>query len=201
MGDPVTRIVNASRRARRAIALAVLVMVLVASGFAVQLALSSVLDVNAEVREKREAIGRLQAIAGLKAGLMREREMASPSAGAEFLEGETEAVIRGNMQKHLSEVITAQNANVLSISNVPDLTVNGVRYVGVGADISGTVEAVYNAVLSVETSKPMIVRSANLWLSGSIGPNVRQAPEISAQLRVYGALRSDLGVPQAGTVQ
>jgi general secretion pathway protein M len=197
MTELLVRIINAPRRTRRAIAFGIPAVGILVVGLAVQSALSSVLDARAELLAKRETVGRLKAIAALKDGLLREREAALPSAGSEFLEGETEAVIRGNMQKHLSDVIGAQNANVLSISNVPDLIIDGVRYVGVGADISGTVEAVFHALVSVETSKPLIVRNANMWLSGSVDPNATSPPEISAQLKVYGALRSELGAPEA----
>lgn len=198
MADPTSRIVNASLRTRRFMALLLLLVCLVAGVGLSWIAVSSLTGLRADIREKRETIGRLQAIVDLKPALMRESASALPTEREDFLEGDSEAVVRGNMQTHLTRIVSDQNANLLSVSNVPELEIDGARYVGIRADLSGTVDAVHNAIFAIETSKPLIIREASIWLSGPDQlPGATQAPQISAQIRIYGALRPDFKVPAA----
>ena len=84
--------------------------------------------------------------------------------------------------------------SLLSVGNVPDLEMAGVRYVGMRADLSGTVETIYNAVLAIETARAVFISEASVWQSGGgqTKGEIIRAPEISAQVHVYGALNPDL---------
>lgn len=197
MADPLSRIVRASLPARRALALGLLAAAVVAAGSVVWIAGSSIGDLRREFAEKREALGRYQTIAALKPALARDNKAAAADGG-DFLEGDSEAVAHGNMQRQLNAILSEQNANLLSISNIPELQVGNARYVGIRADLSGPVDAVYNAIFAIETSKAMIIRNASIWLSGfDEGQAAARAPEILARIQVYGALRPDLEAPQA----
>lgn len=198
MADPTSRLVNAPLRTRRLTALLLLVICIAAgTGFS-WVALSSLTSQRAQNLEKRETIGRLQAIAALKPLLMQESAAPLPTAREDFLEGDSEAVVRGNMQAHINTVVSEQKASLLSVSNVPDVEIDGARYVGIRADLAGTVDAVHNAIFAMETSKPLIIREASIWLSGPDQiPGATLAPQISAQIRVYGALRPDFAAAEA----
>lgn len=196
MSDPLSRIVRASLPTRRALALGLFAAAAVAAGCVIWVAVSSIGDLRSEIAEKREALGRYQTIAALKPALARENKAAAADGG-DFLEGESEAVAHGNMQRQLNEILSEQNANLLSISNIPELHVGNARYVGIRADLSGPVDAIYNAIFAIETSKSMIIRNASIWLSGfDEGQAMARAPEILAQIQVYGALRPELEAAQ-----
>lgn len=196
MTDPVVAIVNAPLRFRQALAVGLLLAGVCASVLLVWWTVASLAALRSQVVEKRETIGRLQAIVALKEALQHEGDAALPGAGQNFLEGQTEAVVRGNIQTKLGNLIGTQGASLISISNASDMDIGNVRYLGVRADLSGTVEAVRNAILSIETTTPMIVRTASIWLSSSAGGGV-EAPQLTAQISVYGPLPSG-DVKQAG---
>lgn len=197
MADPLARVINAPLRVRRLTALLLLLACLAAGIGLSWLALTSLTGLRAEIREKRETIGRLQAIAALKPLLVQEGSAAVPTVREDFLEGDSEAVMRGNMQTSLTAMVGEGNVNLLSTSNIPDLEIDGARYVGIRADLSGTVDAVHNAIFAIETSRPLIIREASIWLSGPDQlPGATDAPRISAQIRIYGALRPDFKAPE-----
>ncbi|MCV3243105.1 type II secretion system protein GspM [Mesorhizobium sp. ZC-5] len=197
MAAPISRVINAPLRTRRLIALLLFLAILAAVATSSWIAVSSLIGLRADVLEKRETVGRLQAIAALKPLLVQESNTALPTEREDFLEGDSEAVVRGNMQTRLTAMVGERNVNLLSASNVPDLNIDGARYVGIRADLSGTVDAVHNAIFAIETSKPLIIREASIWLSGPDQlPGATQAPHISVQIRLYGALRQDFKAPE-----
>ncbi len=157
------------------------------------IALSVIGQLERDVQDKRELAGRLQAVAALKPALLAQAQAKLlPSDSAEFLAGESVAVVRGSMQAQASAIASAQGANLLSVSNGPEMESHGVRYLGIDIDFSGTVEAVHNTVLALEASQPLIVRSASFWLSGPPQtPGAAQPSELTAQIHVFGALRPD----------
>lgn len=196
--DPLTRIVNAPRRARQAIALGLFMLAITIFAGTVWLATSSIRQARFDVQEKREMLGRLQAIAALKPALLKEDQIAAGNK-SDFLEGESEAVVRGNLQAQLNAIFSAQNANLLSIGNTPDLDIDGARYIGIRADLSGTVEAIHNSILAVETSRALLINQASIWQSGPVqGAGAAQPPEISAQIHIYGALSPSFQARAAG---
>ena len=199
MANLVSRTINASLATRRAIALALLFIAFGAIAGIVWLGAGSIARQRLEIVEKRETAGRLQAIAALKPGLEQEASLATSAAASEdFLEGESEAVIRANLQAQLNSIAAAQNATLQSVSNLPELEIDGARFIGMRADLSGTVEAVHNTVFAIETVKPLVIRDTSIWLSGADqGIGATQAPEISTQIRIYGALSPDLKSPAA----
>jgi general secretion pathway protein M len=199
MADPVSRVVRASPRARRVIALGLLAAVAALAGCLTWLAVSSIGALQREIAYKRETLGRFQAIVALKPALLRDSTAgAVPQDSGDFLEGKSEAIALSNMQRQLSSIFSDQRANLVSISNIPELRVGDARYVGIRADLSGSVDAVYNAIFAIEISKSLIIRSASMWVSDvGQGPAATQAPEIFAQVQVYGALRPELATPAA----
>jgi hypothetical protein len=57
-------------------------------------------------------------------------------------------------------------------------------------------EAVHDTIFAIESSGPMLIRDASIWLSGyEQAAETTQAPEISAQIRIYGPQRPDFTMP------
>jgi hypothetical protein len=199
--NPIIWIINAPKKIRQAIAGGVfLVLVGMILGVA-WLAVSSIQEARQNIRDKREMLGRLQAIATLRPALLQEDSFGVENS-ADFLEGGNEALARGNLQAKLTAIASAQNANLLSIGNVPDLEINGSRYIGLRVDLAGPMDAVYNVVVAIETAAVVFINEASIWDSGAGQAGGATAPpEISAQIHVYGALSLDLQKLAAGASQ
>jgi hypothetical protein len=201
MADPVSRIINLPLWRRRILALAVLI--LVSGGFALLSwsALAALGNSISAVEEKRLMLGRLQAMAALKPSLERDRLAIAADDTAGFLDGETEAVVRGNMQTRLTAIASTTSATLLSIGNISPYEVDGVRYIGMRVDLSGPVEAIHGMIFEIEAGRPaFIIRQASIWTGGG-QQATSSPPEISAQLQVYAPLRPDVEVQEAAPSQ
>jgi general secretion pathway protein M len=165
-------------------------------GFIFWSATAFLTQLQVDVREKRETLGRLGSVAALKSALMQQERAGTPVDTHDFLDGESVAIVRGNMQTQVSALISAQSANLLSAGNAPEMTIDGADYLGMRVDISGTLEAVHNAIFAIESSGPLIIRDITMWVSGG-DPTGRgiEAPELSAQIQVYGAVKPNLVAP------
>lgn len=186
--DPLVRVLNASLAARRGLALALLVLVMGCGLAVIGSIFSSLAQEHQAITEKRQLTGKLEAFAKLRNTLSADMKPSSGSGDAgEFLLGNTEALARATLQTQLSDLISARGATLSSASNLPAIDDAGARYVGIRADISGTVDAVHSAVLAIEAaSPPLIIREAALWRNENDG-GASAAPQIAAQLHVYGA--------------
>lgn len=196
MGDLLVRLLNAGAAARRATAFGSLALVGLVVTLLVYALLSSTFGLARDLLVKRELAGRLQAIAAMKPALLKQAEQA-PSAqdGDGFLQGENEALVRSNLQAQIGTIATVQGATLISISNAPAIDQSGLRYLGVDVDLSGTVETVHDTISSIETTSPLVIRNASVWVSGGEQEGATQAPELTAQLQVYGALKPEAGRP------
>jgi hypothetical protein len=197
IAEATSRLINARLHTRRIVAVALLVAAIGSLGGVAWVAVSAVAQTSHAIQEKREIVGRLRAVAALKPALMQDEAAGPPSVGSEdFLEGDSEAVARGNLQTRLTEIVSARNANLTSVSNVPELDLNGARYIGIRADLTGTMEAIHDTIFAIESSGPILIRDASIWLSGyEQAAETTQAPEISAQIRIYGAPRPAFTMP------
>lgn len=189
--DRLTSLLNAPKALRRSVALILLVFAFaIVAGF-IWLAAGSLTNAAALVTAKREQLGNLQSIIGLREALSgRDVSSIETISGPEFLRGTSEAVIRGNLQSRLSAIAAAHGVNILSVGNTPIRQRGNVRYAGLRADFSGTNEAIHATLFDIETSKPyLVIRNAvirsTLRSQGSVseGP-----PELVVQIQFYGAL-------------
>ena len=102
----LSAILNTSPPLRRLIALALAVVAACLCAWVAFAAFDSVASARAGIEEKRELLGQLQNVAALAKRLDSD---ASPVAAAtpEFLTGESEAIIRGGLQKRLNAIAAA----------------------------------------------------------------------------------------------
>ncbi len=199
--DRLTSLINAPRALRRAVALLILCGAIAASAGFVWMTVGSLTDAASAVRAQREQLGNLQSIIGLRQALADRDVSASESlSGPEFLQGASEAVIRGNLQSRLSAIAAAHGVKILSVGNTPIRQRGNVRYAGLRADFSGTNEAIHATLFDIETSKPyLVIRDASIrstlssQAAGNQGP-----PELVVQIQFYGALPPGGSGPEAG---
>lgn len=198
-GDLLVRLLNARDGVRQATAFGLLALVGIGVAFAGYATLSSTIELGRDLYAQREIADRLKAVAAMKPVLLKQAERAPSAQDSEsFLQGESEALVRSNLQAEIGAIAAAQGANLISISNVSAVEKSGVRYLGVGIDLSGTVETVHNTIFAIETSAPLVIQSASVWLSGGTHEGATQPPELTAQLQVYGALKPDIATSASG---
>ncbi|MER8647895.1 type II secretion system protein GspM [Mesorhizobium sp. M0586] len=187
----LSAILNTSPPLRRLIALALAVVAACLCAWLVFAAFDSVASARAGIEEKRALLGQLQNVAALAKRLDSD---ASPEATAspEFLTGESEAVIRGGLQKRLNAIAAANGVSVLSAGNAPVLSEGGVDFIGLRVNLAGPLEGIHNAVLALETSLPVLfIREATLRTT-DVSPAAGRAgdPELSAEILFYGPLQT-----------
>ncbi|TIX23209.1 type II secretion system protein GspM [Mesorhizobium sp.] len=197
----LSAILNTRPLVRRLIALALAAVTAVVLAWVVLAALDSVTSAQAGIEEKRELLGQLQGVAAL-AKRLDSAASPVPAANPEFLTGESEAIIRGGLQKRLNAIAIANGVNVLSAGNAPALSEGGVDFIGLRANLSGPLEGIHNAVLAIESSLPVLfIREATVRTT-DVGPAAGRTgdPEIFAEILFYGPLQTQ-GTPAASGVK
>lgn len=194
MHDPLTWIINLPALPRRALALSLLLGAGLVVLLVVGMTAASTWQGYVSLQEKRQTAGRLQAIAALKPSLLRADPPSPISDKRDFFPGETEALIRSAMQSRVNEITGRHGATVLSVSNAPAREIDGASYIGIRADLAGTIDVVHSALVEIETTRPyFLVREATIWTTGDTRSiDMIEAPEILAQLRIYVPLAPDL---------
>ena len=183
-------ILNSSLLVRRSVALAIAALCALLAGWLLFAALGGIESANADIDQKRETLGQIEAVVALAKTMEASATPAAATGSGEFLSGESEAVIRGGLQTRLNAMAASNKVVVLSAGNAPALNEDGVAYLGLRADVSGTLEGVHGFMLSLETTLPVLfIREATLRVTNvapSESPNVE--PEIFAEVLFYGAL-------------
>ncbi|MDX8525886.1 type II secretion system protein GspM [Mesorhizobium sp. MSK_1335] len=196
----LTAILNSRLLVRRSLALAIAAVCALAAGWLLFAALGSVASASADIDQKRETLGQIEAVVALAKTMEASAPPAAATSNGEFLSGESEAVIRGGLQTRLNAIAAANKVVVLSAGNAPALNEDGVAYLGLRANVSGTLEGVHGFMLSLETTLPVLfVREATLRVTNVVpseAPNVE--PEIFAEVLFYGALPPGMAVATAG---
>lgn len=195
----LSAILNTRPLVRRLIALALAAVTAVVLAWVVFAALDCVASAQAGIEEKRELLGQLQSVAALAKRLDSTASQVT-AANPEFLTGDSEAIIRGGLQKRLNAIAVANGVNVLSAGNAPVLTEAGVDFIGLRANLSGPLEGIHNAVLAIETSLPVLfIREATVRTT-DVGPAAGRSgdPEIFAEILLYGPLQTQAAPAASG---
>lgn len=198
----LTTILNAPPMIRHSVALAIAAAILCVAGWVVFAAFDSIASARADIEGKRELLGQLQSVAAI-AKRLDAAAATDPAAAAnpEFLTGESEAVIRGGLQTRLNSIAATNGATVLSAGNAPVLSEAGVDFIGLRANLSGSMEGIHNAIFAIETSLPVLfIREANLRTT-DVGPAAGRTKdsELFAEILFYGPLQAKLAPPAGGT--
>lgn len=195
----LTRILNAPALIRRTLALALAVVAIALVGWVLFAAADSIASARADIDQKRETLGQIEAVIALAKSIESSGTPATTTDNKEFLTGESEAIIRGALQTRLNAMAASNGVTVLSAGNAPGLIEDGVAYLGLRANVSGSLESVHGFLLSLETTLPVLfVREATLRTT-NISPSASPTspPEIFAELLFYGALQPASVAPGA----
>ncbi|MGX5805653.1 type II secretion system protein GspM [Bradyrhizobium sp. Arg314] len=187
----LTRILNAPVLIRRTLALTITVLAISLVGWVVFAAAGSIASARADIEQKREALGQIEAVIALAKNIESAAAPVATADSKEFLTGDSEAVIRGALQTRLNAMAASNGVTVLSAGNAPALSEDGVAYLGLRANVSGPLESVHGFLLSLETTLPVLfLREATLRTT-NISPSASPAspPEIFVEVLFYGALQ------------
>jgi hypothetical protein len=194
-----TQILNAPQSVRRGLAVAIAILVAGLIIWALFQAVETLANARDQITQKREALGQLEAVVALAQRLQEAHLPVNENTEAEeFLVGESDAVIRSNLQTRLSTAAAANNVVVLSAGNAPMTTEANVSYIGIRGNLSGPLEGIHNTVLTLESSLPVLfIREAALrsTVPGPQPPNA-PAPDLFAEILFYGALRAAAQPPE-----
>lgn len=200
--DSLTRLLNSASGVRRGAAVALAVAVVggaVAVGVA---AVASVASHAESVHDKRQQLGRLQAVLSLKPALAAAHSSDGAEAErSEFLRGSNPALVQAELQAWLGLMAETHEVKLQSVGNAPPLEQEGMRYAGLRANVSGTNEAIQGLIYEIETTRPyLIIRQAQLHstLTSQQGPR-RGPEELVLQVQFYGALPPDTASADGGT--
>ncbi|TPM16329.1 type II secretion system protein GspM [Mesorhizobium sp. B2-3-5] len=197
----VTAILNSRLLIRRSVALAIAAACVLLVGWLAFVALSSVASASADIDEKRATLGQIEAVVALAKTIEASASPVAASSNGEFLSGESEAVIRGALQTRLNAIAASNGVTVLSAGNAPALNEDGVAYLGLRANVSGTLESVHGFMFSLETTLPVLLIRETTLRTTNVAPSAasKVAPEIFAEVLFYGALQS--GTVAAATAE
>ncbi|RWM12890.1 MAG: hypothetical protein EOR72_20455 [Mesorhizobium sp.] len=148
--------------------------------------------------ETRERAGALAAFARVDlSGTGPVAASGDASAGL-FMSAPSVVLARANLQERINAIASANNAQVASAGNLPDLEEEGSNFIGLRVAFSAKYDDVSRTLLAIETgTPPLIVKELNVRSTGAALPN--QPPELSVELRVYGAVR--VSKPEADAEQ
>ncbi|MEX3012097.1 type II secretion system protein GspM [Hoeflea sp. TYP-13] len=184
-------LLNSSKAVQRTLAIGILLLALSGIALTITGALTSVIRAQNSLDEKRQLLGHLQMITKQLPLVAEQTAASNEAASREFLSGESESLIRANLQQRFKQIASAQRVSVISVGNAPDFVRNEVTYAGLQANLSGSIENLHKTLLALESSKPILFVT-KLTVRSTDGLSLKKPvaePVLVAQLRLYGALR------------
>jgi hypothetical protein len=145
---------------------------------------------DGEIREQRETLARLKAIAAREADIQSTAKEATSGAG-EFVTGKNDGIISADLQTRLKGMVEAAGAKLRSVRSLQPRTEGQTRYIGSHIEIFGPIAAIHRAIHTIEGAKPyLFVTAGMIKLAPPMGQiGTAQAPLVEAQLDVFGAMR------------
>ena len=100
-------------------------------------------------------LGKLEAISA--AGVSFEAQLLPENDGNPMLlSGENEAVMSAALQSWLQDVVGTAGGQINSVNNVSETGENGIRMIGLRANLSGSMEVVHRTIASIENNQPRL---------------------------------------------
>lgn len=188
MTDIIIKFINLPIRAQRIVAASVLSLIFSFLVAALWAASSALLDQNEQLLEDRRSLARLERLIAMDVNYAETAH--TTSSDTDFLVGNNEPVIQATLQSNLNSIAAATGATVVSAGGIPTTEKNGVRFIGIRANIQGTMNAIHKLIVELETGKPYVaikditVRGTNVNANGRLAAPV----ELSVQISFSGAL-------------
>ena len=150
-------------------------------------------DRDAQISQQRAILMRLNAITVQRATVADLAAQSASDGSAEFLQGGNDGVAAANLQTLVKGMVEPTGARLRSIRTLPTKPREDMKFIGVQLEITGTIEAVYQAVRTIETAKPFLfIEDALLRPTQRVAmtpPGMSAEPTIDAQLDIVGAMQ------------
>lgn len=188
-----TRLLNASFGVQALVAWGVLALLVVLVATNLLGLTTGIGESYATLTETRERVGKLTQFTAIDLSQFPEPSQSGDTINL-FMPAPSLAIARANLQQRVTELATTSNVLIASAGNLPDLQENDATMIGLRVDFSGSYDNVARMVMALETATPpLILKELNVNVVGEDLPD--RPPELSVQLRVYGAVRIDQVAP------
>ncbi len=188
MTELLIKLMNAPLWVRRLVAGALSLVILIFVCFAVFMPFNMLSQKAASLQDKREQLGRFERVITASNGLPEDNR--SETASQLFLSGENQAVMQAELQTRLNALARKNNVTVFSVGPGKIFETNGVRYIGIRANLGGSVAGIHNMLFTLESSVPVLfVRSASFTAPAN-GRNISGKSEsnLQTEFTIYGAI-------------
>lgn len=188
MTELLIKLMNAPLWVRRLIAGALSLMILGVVFSVIFLPLNLLSQKAANLQDKREQLGRFERVITASNGLPDDDR--SDSASQLFLSGDNQAVMQAELQTRLNALARKNNVTVFSVGPGKIFEANGVRYIGIRANLGGSVAGIHNMLFTLESSVPVLfVRSASFTAPANSRNTLgKSEPNLQTQFTIYGAI-------------
>jgi general secretion pathway protein M len=154
---------------------------------------------DARIAGQRALLARFTAIAAQRTTV--EGLAAQSTTGqqrSEFLRGANDGVATANFQTMLKGMVEPTGARLRSMRALPTTSTENIKFIGAQLDMTGTMQALYQAVRTIEAAKPFLF-IVNTQLrptqQAAATPGARSTePTVDAQIDVVGAMESPGGM-------
>jgi hypothetical protein len=150
-------------------------------------------DRDAQILQQRAILARLNAIVAQRATVADLTAQSASDGSTEFLQGGNDGVAAANLQTLIKGMVEPTGARLRSVRTLPTKPQDDMKFIGVQLEITGTIQAVYQAVRTIETAKPFLfIEDALLRPTQRVAmtlPGVSAEPTIDAQLDIVGAMQ------------
>jgi general secretion pathway protein M len=150
-------------------------------------------DRDAQISQQRGILVRLTAITAQRATVADLAAQSASDGSAEFLQGGNDGVAAANLQTLVKGMVEPTGARLRSVRTLPTKPQDDMKFIGIQLEITGTIQAVYQAVRTIETAKPFLfIEEALLRPTQRVAmapPGMNAEPTIDAQLDIVGAMQ------------
>jgi general secretion pathway protein M len=200
MTELLITLMNAPRYVQRSVALGILGLVIIIVVTTV-VYLGSFLSAKvSDIADMRAELFRLNEIIARKPLTDVNTPSWEPVAGTLFIEGESLPAIQAKLQERVNAIARSSGTTIASISGTTQIELGGAAYVGVRADMEGSLKAFHEVVRQLETSDPpLIIRQVAIRGTNRIMQGVLSEPlQLAGQIAIYGAVSPTVVLPEKG---
>jgi len=189
---------NLSPSARKLVALALLALVILLPLAAAYGVLAAYQANEAQIVEKTEQLGKLEAIAHYASRLDNAAPAPADAAFAGWFLAESDpAIAAANLQARLKSVAQGQTVDVTQANNVKPRTVAGLNFIGVGLDMMGRAEGLHQTLQAIENATPLLViEKATLRADPSSGDPRYDPVRLVLGIEIWAALPTPVQKPE-----
>jgi hypothetical protein len=150
-------------------------------------------DRDAQLSQQRGILVHLNAIAAQRAIVADLAAQSASDGSTEFLQGGNDGVAAATLQTLVKGMVESTGAKLRSVRSLPTKSQDDTKFIGVQLEITGTIQAIYQAVRTIETAKPFLfIEDALLRPTQRVAvatPGMSAEPTIDALLDIVGAMQ------------